>query len=108
MNYPNYDAQPLSRVLGEVSEERARQDAQWGEQNHPDGTGSGVTKYLADSARRTCQEHERDGTVTWYDIFTEEWAEAMAEKDPVKLRVELIQAAAVAVAWVEAIDRRSA
>lgn len=30
----------------------------------------------------------------------------MAEKDPVNLRAELIQVAAVAVAWVEAIDRR--
>jgi hypothetical protein len=34
-------------------------------------------------------------------------AEALAEDDPTLLRAELIQVAAVAVAWVEAIDRRT-
>ena len=31
---------------------------------------------------------------------------ALAEVEPAKLREELIQVAAVAVAWIEAIDRR--
>jgi malonyl CoA-acyl carrier protein transacylase len=46
--------------------------------------------------------------VTWEHILTEEHYEAMAEEDPTRLREELIQVAAVAVAWVEAIDRRHA
>ena len=33
--------------------------------------------------------------------------EAFAESDPDKLRTELIQVAAVAVAWIESIDRNS-
>jgi hypothetical protein len=36
----------------------------------------------------------------------EEVREAMAESDPAKLRVELVQVAAVSVAWIEALDRR--
>ena len=36
----------------------------------------------------------------------EEVAEAFAEADVRRLRAELVQCAAVAVKWVEAIDRR--
>ena len=35
----------------------------------------------------------------------EEVAEAFEEHDPARLRSELVQVAAVAVAWVEKIDR---
>jgi hypothetical protein len=43
--------------------------------------------------------------VTWAHILTEEFYEALAEADPEKLREELVQVAAVAVAWVECLDR---
>ena len=38
----NFDDTPpeMRRVFDDVRAERARQDAQWGEQNHPDGTGT--------------------------------------------------------------------
>ena len=49
-----------------------------------------------------------DGSVTFEHILTEEWAEAMAESDPDALRAELVQVAAVAVQWIEAIDIRAA
>lgn len=93
-------------VVGEVVAERDRQDAKWGEQNHPDGTGRTIHGWLAESARRTCQAASQQGVVTWGHILAEEFCEAMAESDPAKLRAELIQVSAVAVAWVEAIDRR--
>lgn len=44
---------------------------------------------------------------TWLLIALEEVFEALAESDPAKLRAELVQSAAVHVAWIEAIDRRS-
>jgi hypothetical protein len=44
---------------------------------------------------------------TWLLIALEEVFEALVEDDPVKLRAELVQAAAVLVAWIEAIDRRA-
>lgn len=97
------------RALGDVHLERLRQDGTWGEQNHPDGTGLALPEPFrgaADQARRLCQHHARQGTVTWRHILMEEVAEALEAPDPAALRAELVQVAAVAVAWVEAIDRR--
>jgi hypothetical protein len=121
----------VSTVLAEVSAERARQDAKWGEQNHPDGSGPRVSlaspilgspsdrwgdragvhlaimSELRDNAVATTDERATTGELTWRDILLEEVFEAFAEADPARLRAELIQVAAVATQWVEAIDRRS-
>ena len=93
-------------VSDEVVDERIRQDEKWGEQNHPDGTNS-TFRSAAEQAKQVCDYHHRHGTGTWRHILHEEVCEAFAESDPAKLRAELIQVAAVAVAWVEAIDRRA-
>ena len=92
-------------VLAEIRAERRAQDAKWGVQNWPDGTGTDM-KGLADKAKAATDATIADKSCTWTHILTEEFFEALAEEDPVKLRVELIQTAAVATAWVEAIDRR--
>jgi hypothetical protein len=97
-----------AKILGEIQAEREQQDAKWGEQNHPDGTGLPFSRALADNARANCQAAADAGEVTWRLISDEEHAEAMAESDPLKLRAELIQDAAVKVAWIAAIDRRLA
>jgi len=93
-------------VLQEVCDERDEQDDKWGEQNHPDGTGGERAKAAADTCRKARQRAFSDEDGTWLHILGEEVAEAFAEADPEKLRVELVQVAAVAVAWIEAIDRR--
>lgn len=95
------------RVLSEVLAERIRQDGRFGEQNHRDGTGGPERQKSAELARRWCQDAFGSGYGTWSDVLAEEVAEANAERDPAKLRAELIQVAAVAIAWAEAIDRRS-
>jgi hypothetical protein len=92
-------------VLSEVDRERQRQDEKWGEQNHPDGTGSHFRED-ADDMRRVCEWEANHGELAWRHILREEVYEALAESDPAKLRAELIQVAAVAVNWIEAIDRR--
>ncbi|MBF4625528.1 hypothetical protein [Clavibacter sp. VKM Ac-2872] len=103
----------------DTAAERIRQNAKWGEQNHPDGTGPDVRPLLfagalpraddlARYATQATDAHAADGTVTWLDILREEYHEALAESDPAKLREELIQLAAVAQQWVEHIDRREA
>ncbi len=74
-------------------------------QNHPDGT---ACPYHAKRAREACQEAAQRGECTWALILAEEFFEAMAESNPLCLREELIQVAAVAVQWIEAIDRRGA
>ena len=122
MSYPTILPRS-ARVLEEVSQERARQDTKWGEQNHPNGTGDDVALLhgrplpkphahvavtmgtLAYLARDVTDQAANLGTVTWADILLEEVAEGLAEADPSRLRAELIQVAAVAVAWVEKIDR---
>ncbi|MEU4172137.1 NUDIX hydrolase [Streptomyces sp. NPDC026665] len=97
----------LLGVFDEIAAERLAQDARWGEQNHPDGTGTASQQVAAGAARARCQVAAERGEVTWRLISEEEHAEAMAESDPVKLRAELVQSAAVKVAWIQALDRRA-
>lgn len=93
-------------VLAEIEHERDRQDVVWGEQNHPNGTGmSPFDAPWAKAAKAICQAAASAGKVTWRDILNEEVRESFAESDPVKLRAELVQVAAVCVAWIESIDR---
>lgn len=74
-------------VLDEVLAERTRQNTKWGEQNH--------------------------SLMVWLGILAEEFGEAAKDineyhfrvGDVNKVRLELIQTAAVAVAMVEYIDR---
>lgn len=94
-------------VLREVAVERRDQDECWGEQNYPDGTGGSARRKDARLAKEAENRAFAHGEGTWRHILTEEVAEAFAEGNPTTLREELIQVAAVAVAWVEAIDRRS-
>jgi hypothetical protein len=86
--------------------ERDRQDIQWGQQDHPDGTGDPALATYLLLARERIARAVQDGELNWMLILNEEFAEACVETDPDKLRIELIQVAAVAVAWVEAIERR--
>jgi hypothetical protein len=95
-----------SRVYGDIARERNRQEAKWGEQNHPDGTGGPGRAEQARIDTLECQRQFAEKTGTWLDILQEEVSEAFAEKDPAALRGELVQVAAVVVAWIEAIDRR--
>lgn len=114
-------------IAVEVLHERDRQDAKWGEQNHPDGTAGPIRwlRYLAyvvpggelraatadeiaAAAKTATDTAAESGEVTWRDILLEEVAEAFAEVDSAKLRAELVQVSAVAQQWIGAIDRRAA
>ena len=90
-----------------VLDEAERQHVKWGEQNHPDGTGGTTAMHVAEDAKAACARNFAAGEGTWSDILMEEVCEAVAEEDPERLRVELVQVAAVAVSWIEAIDRRT-
>ena len=101
----------VHRVVADVIAERERQHAKWGEQDHPDGTGPGALADLsyrcttADAAKGQCGRAFAQGTGTYAHIMYEEVCEAFEERDLARLRTELIQVAAVAVAWVEKLDR---
>lgn len=76
-------------------------------QHHvPDGTGPQWAS-LADQARQECEQAGETGGLSWRHVLFEEVAEALAEADPAKLRRGLVQVAAVAVQWIQAIDHRS-
>jgi hypothetical protein len=89
-----------------VALERRNQDAKWGPQAHPDGTGSGAMLFFAEQAKEACDKAHRQGTQTWAKILEEEFWEALSETDPTKLRVELVQVMAVCKAWIQDIDSR--
>lgn len=101
-----FDLSATFLVLTDVADERAKQHAKWGEQNWPDGTGGAAEATFATAAKEICDLSVRLGKCTFSNILREEFHEVMAESDPAKLRTELIQLAAVAVQWAEAIDRR--
>lgn len=107
-------------VLAAVAEERHAQDMKWGRQDHPDGTSPDMEygwshadgtvftmAEVAEQAKEDCDFAAQTEILTWFDILQEEFFEALAEEDPARLREELVQVAAVAVAWIEAIDRRN-
>ncbi|WP_187138379.1 hypothetical protein [Cellulomonas timonensis] len=94
-------------ILAELAVERGRQYAKHGNQAHlPDGTGGSQAQALAGMARSDCQTAAAAGAVTFAHILAEEVAEALAEDTAAELRAELVQVAAVAVQWIEAIDAR--
>jgi hypothetical protein len=100
-----------------VSRELTRQIAKWGVQAHPDHTGAGWNAAgqrqdgnhfagLADLMKQVNDRHVAEDTLSWSTILQEEVYEALAESDPAALVDELVQVAAVAVAWVRDIVTR--
>lgn len=96
----------LARVLADVAAERAAQDVRWGMQVLPDGTGGERAAAESDAARHATDTAARAGALTWRHVLAEEVMEAFAETEPDRLRAELVQVAAVAVKWAQALDRR--
>ncbi len=93
-----------ARILHEIARERDRQDVKWGAQHHPHGTSLSFVA-MSDEAKR---RFDATSDPTWQMILDEEVLEAFSETDVDKLRAELVQVAAVAVAWLEDIDRTKA
>ncbi len=95
----------LARALADLAAEREAQDRTWGVQEFPDGTGPGFTA-RAEEAKQECVAAGARGELTWRHILAEEFFEALAESAPESLRNELVQTAAVAVQWIQSLDRR--
>ncbi len=101
-------------VLDEVFHERQRQDSKFGRQEHPwatPGESPMETWFHYDfihdqaDAKALVERAFEHGHGSYSDILMEEVVEALDEPDLAKVREELIQVAAVAVACVESIDR---
>ena len=94
-------------IFSDIDKERARQEAKFPDQ------GDLVDASTGDHgiATATWARHQCDGArpLTWSHVLVEEVAEtveAARSKDPAHLREELVQVAAVAVKWIEHLDRR--
>lgn len=105
-----YDMQKTTRVLAEVLHERTRQERKFPSQHLPDGVDF---RNEIPEQRLALQEMitriktlELAGQQTWADILAEEYAEVLLTENLKDLREELIQVAAVAVRWVEDMDKR--
>ena len=112
INNPLYEAVKL---------ERDRQDSKWGVQSHPSlpegiklGPNSDKNSRLCrslgiptqDQAQRECELRADRGELTWSHIAIEELSEAVCASTEEHRRDELIQLAAVCLAWAEDIDRK--
>lgn len=108
----------LDTVFADIREERRRQDARWGEQNHSSlpplevpFSGDAVCKVLflptVKGAKTNVAIDVEAGTLSWAVIATEELCEAVSCADDATRRGELVQLAAVVAAWIECIDRRA-
>lgn len=99
----------LEVIFDEVAAERKRQDAQWGEQNHPSVDPGHAWYSCRDegSAKSDCELATMMGRLTWGHIACEELAEALHAANDTDRRAELIQLAAVIVAWCECLDRNN-
>ncbi|MFD4699789.1 hypothetical protein [Streptomyces niveus] len=102
---PVTHAERQARILADIKRERDAQDARFGVQDLPHGTGGVRLRRLADTHRDECDYAFDHGEGTFRHVLMEEVYEAMAETHPATLRAELIQAGAVIVKFIEAIDR---
>ena len=99
---PQLDSNHLA-MMAAVREERKRQLAKWGVQRHPHGTGNEAAKVMAEQWKAICDANHEQGLDDWSTIAAEEFMEALSETDLRKLFDEVVQNAAVFVAWGEAI-----
>lgn len=102
-----------AHVLTQVSIERRNQEEKWGQQNWASFRRMPIVDRLASlgicfteaEAKANCDTAYKEGRLLYSHIFMEEVIEAMSADTPQDLRKELIQVAAVAVAWIESLDR---
>lgn len=107
------------RVLALVRAERLRQDERYGDVNDELENGTGpetrwLLPYTSDPAalieaelRKDYEDFEGEtGLPTWCHLIREEVAEVFQEEDPFLLAEELIQVAALAVSWVEQLQKK--
>lgn len=83
----------MRKVLQEIEAERLRQDEKWGQQNHsPEKWNIILDEEIGEFKRELCEA-----------VF--EKHDDIKKRRLQKMREELIQTAAVAVVWVESLDR---
>lgn len=116
----------MQKIIEEIIVERARQEAKWGQQNHPivdrnlsstwaahpEITAQNLALHYGvpteENGKSRCENSFKDGSGTYMHIIVEELAEAVGAKTRQEMRVELIQTAACVIAAIESMDREDA
>ncbi len=93
---------PTGRVLIDVHEERERQDQKFGSQRK-----NADLYWLGIEGEEFAEMSERFAQAARLVLHADEQGHASLTTAVAELRKELIQVAAVAVAWIEGIDQRS-
>jgi len=101
-NIPQLDSNHIA-MMAAVRKERQQQLERWGVQRHPHGTGSELAKVLQAQWKEICDANHEAGKDDWLTIAGEEFMEAASETDLRRLFDEVVQNAAVFVAWGESI-----
>jgi hypothetical protein len=95
----------VAQIVAEVAQERERAASKHGRQldrRVKPGRGWHATGESIEAHARV--RTDVLGAASWADIALEEVGEALQEREIGPLRTELVQCAAMFVAWVEAID----
>lgn len=106
---PESVAMPVvAEILADVADERLRQLRMWGVQRHLDlsPTTRRDAPFVEARTRAYNQDAANDGVSTWDGILLEEVYEALNAPTPELMAKELVEVAAVAVAWVEDLRSR--
>jgi len=86
----------MSNVLRDIYVEMRRQEAKWGEQNHPDEWYLPIMlEEIGETAKAMLEAH-----------FAGAYPGLYPNANAKDIRKELIEATAVGFAWLECIDRR--
>lgn len=95
-------------ALCAIVTERGRQKKLWTHDGDDlvDGTGGALAAELVAVVTRLVDSLNETPENTFAHVLVEEVLEVLDASEPANLRNELVQVAAVAVKWVEAIDRR--
>lgn len=94
-------------IQHEITAEYHRAREKFGQQSLPDGTEDNRwNAFLRAQYQKITDRHASEGTLTWADILSEEYAEVLAEDNWLRIRAELIQVAGVVVSWIEDGDKR--
>ena len=104
----------MKEIIEQIKAERIRQDNKFGVTSHDSVNPTIPRKFRnkfygicsEEEARERCEGNHLHKSITWSHIFIEEVAEVVNSKDERDRREELIQVAAVCIAWLEDIDRK--
>ena len=100
------DSSAMANAFCSILVERRRQDYLFPGEKLIDGTAGQSARALAEAVRRAGDQLNNTQDNSFAHVLTEEVLEALVEKDLEPLRAEVVQVAAVAVKWIEDIDRR--